>query len=238
MKSSFLLFFFLFLSVSAVSINSIAGYCSKDNIIATEFQTEEQDTLIMNQMLYNGKVWIGLYYSVYGTEFLFSKEWISGDVMINGILFTNVLLKYDIYNDDLITPYRNKKVLILNKEIIDNFTLHFDNREFRFLNLKENESMDGYYQVYYDGIIKLYKKWRKKRVQFAIEARYDEFQSDDVLYLVKADVFYEISSKRNLLKLLGDRKQELKNYLKENRIRIDVKSPDSIIPVLEYYDNM
>ena len=54
----------------------------------------EKDTALLNQIYYNGKVWIGLYYNVYGTEFIIEDKWYMADITINGIRFDSVELKY------------------------------------------------------------------------------------------------------------------------------------------------
>ncbi|TFH33473.1 MAG: hypothetical protein E4G95_09630, partial [Bacteroidia bacterium] len=78
-----------------------------------------QDTLLLNQILYNGRIWTGTYYGVVGTQFMIGPDWLNGDVTMNGTRFNNLPLKYDIYNDELLINYLNKWVLILNREMVD-----------------------------------------------------------------------------------------------------------------------
>ncbi len=173
-------FLFLFLIHPAVVFPALTEDDNRFHI--PDYKENTQDTTLLNQVLYNGRTWIGLYYNVQGTEFIFTKDWLEGSVTINGLTFSNLSLKYDIYNDCLLANYRDKSVVILNSESVDNFNLKFNNRYYNFIKLSDNNNLSGYVEVYYDGNIKLYKKWRKKRAQFAIEAKYDEFQPDDALF--------------------------------------------------------
>jgi hypothetical protein len=197
-----------------------------------------QDTLIANQILYNGKIWIGLYFGVYGTEFLFSEDWIDSDLTIEGIEFKSLPLKYDTYNDELLINFKNREVVILNKERVDSFTIRYNNSAYKFINLKDHDILNGYYQILYNDGTSLYKKWSKKRAQFVVEAKYDEFQPDNQLILIKDQTMVEVTSKRGFLKQLDDYKQEVKEYIRDNRMKLDIKSPETLVPVLKFYDTL
>jgi CO dehydrogenase/acetyl-CoA synthase alpha subunit len=104
--------------------------------------------------------------------------------------------------------------------------------------VKGRYGLEGYYQVIYEGKSRLLKKWKKKRAQFVIEARYDEFQPDDVLILVKNETAYQVKNRRKLLKVMDDNKREIRIFMRKENIHPDFKNPESIIPVLEYYDSL
>jgi hypothetical protein len=197
-----------------------------------------QDTARLNQVLYNGKIWLGRYFNVYGTEFMIEDKFYRADISVNDIRFNNVEVKYDIYNDDLLVNYYNRRIIILNRENVEEFTLYTGDRELLFRNMRERNGLKGYYQVIYEDNSRLLKKWRKKRAQFVIEARYDEFQPDDVLVLVKDKETYQVKNRRRLLKIFGDNKREIRNFIRRENIHLDFKQPETIIPVLEFYDSL
>ena len=199
---------------------------------------ELQDTARLNQFLFNGKIWLGMYFNVYGTEFLIEDKWYKADIKVNDIHFKNVDVKYDIYNDNLLVNYYNKRIIILNKENIEAFTLYTGDRNLFFINEKGRNGLDGYYQVIYEGDIRLLKKWRKKRAQFVIEARYDEFQPDNVLIFVKDQEIYQVKNRRKLLRIFGDNKREIRSFIRQENIHLDPEKPESIVPVLEFFDSL
>lgn len=234
-----------------LSLYILIGLLSIISRPANAFQTEDvyepehgainmftRDTMILNQIFYNGKIWVGSYYEVYGTEFMIADEWMKADITINDILFVDAEIKYDIYNDDILVNYNNKRIIILNRDNIERFTVYTDNKEFRFVNLHDGDEPGAYFQALYEGKYKLYKKWKKKRVQFAVEDRYDEFQEDHELVLISGGIPYEIKNRRDILKLMDDRKKDIKNFIRQENIRIDINTPEDLIPLMKYLDNL
>lgn len=228
----------LFLPLQEPKAESITVGTALENYVYPGFSSIEQDTIHLNQVLYNGRKWIGIYYGVYGTEFMIDREWKTGDLTINGTTFKGIPLKYDIYNDQLLTNYRNIRVLILNRELVESFTIYSGNESHTFLNRDGSEGLSGYYEVFYENNTALYKKWRKKRVEFAIDGMYDEFQSDNVLLLVKDGVVHELKKRKTFMKVLSDHKDEVNDFTRNSHIRPDFQMPQSLIRILEFYDNL
>jgi hypothetical protein len=106
------------------------------NCAQLTFKDNQQDTTKENQVLYNGRIWRNLYYMVQGDQFLFSKEFLPGSLSISGKTFPNILLKYDIFSDEILTPIDSGKILQLNKELIDSFSVIFQNKKYRFTKIK------------------------------------------------------------------------------------------------------
>ena len=48
------------------------------------------------------------------------------------------MLKYDIFKDELLTPVDPGGILQLNKEMIDSFSLSFQNKTYRFEKIQED----------------------------------------------------------------------------------------------------
>lgn len=208
------------------------------DVSSTYDATGQEDTLLTYQLLYNGRIWIGTYFGVIGTEFMLTPDWINGDVTINGTCFTDVPLKYDIYNDNLLINYKNKRVLILNKEMVDGFVLHYEGKSYTLIKTVDSQDSEAFYQVFYSGKTDLLKHWRKKRVQFAVEARYDQFQQDSRLLISIEGILYEFGNRKSLHRLFGDYSGDVRTFMRKNRIKVDIDTPEALIPVLEFYDNL
>lgn len=124
----------------------LTGYCFSGSAAigkSVAVNISQQDPLKENQILYNGKVWRNHFTSVKGDQFLFSKDYLPGSLTINGKTFTDIYLKYDIFKDEILTPVDAGGILQLNKEMVDSFSVLFQNKTYRFIKMKE----DGYYTL-------------------------------------------------------------------------------------------
>jgi hypothetical protein len=192
------------------------------------------------QLLYNGRAWRNLYYKIKGDQFLFSTEFLTGSVTVEGKTFNNLPLKYDIFNDELLAITDHGIILQLNKEMIDLFTMNYQDQIFNFKKLDADSinSLSGYVNVLYDGGTSLYVKYKKEILLLAIENKYDMFNQINRIFVEKNGEIFKVDSKGQLLKLLEDQKHQVRSFIRSNKIRISRKNPDSFKPVIEYYDKL
>jgi hypothetical protein len=198
-----------------------------------------QDTVRDNQVLYNGRIWRNLYSIVQEDQFFLSREFIQGSVTIDGETFTGIQLKYDIFKDELLSPVEGG-IIQLNKELIDSFSLSYNNVNYAFIKMKDDSlnNSASFYDVLYDGKAALYVRQNKKIDKMAVEGRYDKFYQMNKVYVVRGDKFLPVARKRDLLILLEDKIIQVNEFLKKNKLRITEKVPETFIPVLRFYDNL
>jgi hypothetical protein len=192
------------------------------------------------QILLNGRIWRNQYSQVSGDQFFLENIFLKGSVTFNGRRFGNLDLKYDIYNDELILSIETYPVIIMNKEMVDSFSLVLGNRIFHIINAGNDTSnvLKGYANVLYDGPSSLYVKYIKKIQPLAVDGKNDLFYQDDRIYIRKGTEMIQVEGKRKLLNLFEDKKKGIRDYLKRNRIKVRQKDPYTFIPVLEYYDSI
>jgi hypothetical protein len=200
-----------------------------------------QDSL-GKQILYNGRVWRNLYQHIDGTQFLFSSDFIHGSVTMNGMTFNSpdLMLKLDLINDELLLLTDRGSTLQLNKQMVDRFTLRHDNRQLQFRNLEADSlnGLRGYVNVIHEGKTALYVRYKKEiRLRDGPGDR-DTFIQTHRIYLVKDGIAHQVNNRKNLVSLLKDRKTEVKDFMKTNRVQISRNNPVSFAPVLEYYDKL
>lgn len=214
-----------------------SGIHARSKYISVE---QNGDTLTGRQALYNGKLWRDLYVSIREDQFLFSNEFLPGTVTMNGKTFTTNKLRYDIYNDEIITITDKGMVLQLNKEMVDNFTMDYNSRIYKFSNLfaTSSDDLSGYVNVRYQGKSVLCVKYKKEISKVSAGKNYENFVQYDLMYFIHGGIPKRLKSKKDLKVLLDDRYDEVRNYMKINRIKVSVKSPDSFIPVFQYYDSL
>ncbi len=228
-----LLSLFLFTLLSGFKINA-----GNQDILPKPVIAIQSDTLFDNQTLYNGRIWRNLHYLVQDDQFLFSKEFLTGVLTIRSKTFNNVLLKYDIFTDELLTPIDSGRILQLNKELIDSFSLSFQNRRYLFIKITEDtlKASESFFNVLYKGKTTLLLKHEKKIDELAVDGKYDKFYQVNRIFIVSGERLYPVKGKADLFKLMPEDKSQLKDFMKNNKIRISGKNPESFIPVIRFHD--
>jgi hypothetical protein len=229
-----LIFFMTFIFSTGVS-----GSCPY-NSESLRFDVPQFDTLADNQLLYNGREWKNLYYMLKKDQFLFSKDFLSGSVTMNGKTFKNIIIKYDIFKDEILTLSDPGGILQLNKEMVNSFSIFFQNKIYHFISIPEDSSkvLKGYVNVLYKGKTSLYLKYIKKIDRVAVEGEYDKFYQVSRIYFVKDNQANLITGRGDLFKILDKDKTQIKEFMRENKIRVSKREPDSFIPVIRYYDSI
>lgn len=226
------LLFYLAFSLKLACFSDITGYSAIP-------ETSVNDSIDI-QLLYNGRAWRNLYYKIRGDQFLFSTEFLDGSVTIEGKTFKNLSFKYDIFNDELLTITDHNIILQLNKEMIDLFTMKYQDRIFNFkrLNADSLNALSGFVNILYDGGTSLYVKYRKEILLLAVENKYDMFNQVNRIFVEKNGQIFRVDSKAELLKLLEDQKRLVRSFIRSSKLRISRRNPDSFKPVIEYYDKL
>jgi hypothetical protein len=237
MKFISLLFVFLTFIISG---SQLYGRGTEDSSVNGGF-LNASDTLKENQILLYGALWINQYQRVREDQFLFSKKFLNGSLTINGETVGSIYLRYDIYSDELLTFRESGIILRLNQEMVDSFTLDFENRTFRFTRIEEDtvNGLKGYFNVLYKGKSSLYVKYRKDIDLLAVDNKWDIFYQFHKIYLKDSNNnIFRITRKRDLFKIFNSEKVQIRNYIKKNKLSISKNNPDSFIPVIRFYDSL
>lgn len=198
------------------------------------------DTIPEKQLLYVGRWWRNVHYMVKGDQFLFTKDFIPGSVALNGSIFNNIGLRYDIYNDELMTTAPNGAIIQLNKEMVDSFSLGFEGKEYLFGRFPDDslKGIKGYMNILYQGGCTFMVKYRKEIELLAVDRQYDLFFQVRKIYLFKNGILYNVAGKGDLLKILSDQKIAIRSYIKKNRLMMSKDKPETFVPLIRYYDSL
>jgi len=203
----------------------------------------EQDTLKDNQALYSGKVWRNMYRRINGDQFLFTDYFLDGTVTANGRTYKNLKIKYDIYSDEILIPVDLEEIVQVNKEIIDSFSISYETRKYRFEkididSLKKTNEINGYFRVLYKEKSALYLKYSKQISPNITDKSDGDFIETDKVWFKKDNIIYPVMSENDLLSALKIDKVTLKNYLRSNKLKYSKKNPESLVPIIRYYDSI
>lgn len=208
--------------------------------VPMEVERPQPDSLQEYQILYNGRVWKNLYYRVAGDQFLFSSEFLPASLSVQGRTFDNIRLKYDLYQDEILMPFGPGRALQLNREMVEGFFITFQGKIYQFLRMPEDgsEGLKGYVRVLYSGESALYVKYTKKINRPGIENHPDIFYQITRVYLVRDHQVRLIARTGDLFNVFGEKRKLIRDFMKKNSIRLSVKEPESLIPVIRYCDSL
>jgi len=200
----------------------------------------QSDTLPDNQFFFNGRVWRNYYSMVEEDQFLFSREFLPGEVIMRGRTYSDVMILYDIFNDEILTPYKPVGILQLNREMVDSFSLFFLNKRYKFINIQDttNSDLNGYLNVLYRGETTLYIKYSKKIEKLEAKGENNKFYQLINIYLLKDGLFYPLTGKNDLFRIYDEDRNLVRDFIKKNQLRISKNDPESFIPVLRFTDSL
>jgi hypothetical protein len=190
--------------------------------------------------LYNGSEYIEYTFTLQeGHPFFGSAAWVDGDIHFDGMIFHEVPILYDIVKDQVIIQDFQKIYKInLPVDKIQQFTLP-GHTFIRLMHDSTNQIRTGFYDQLYNGKTGLFAKREKKIIE-----KNSNLQINNVVinqsnyYIRKGGVYYTIKNKRTLFDVLKNRKKEVQQYFKKNRIKFKNDPEKAMIIAVEYYDRL
>jgi hypothetical protein len=211
-----------------------------ESVLAQAYSDVIQYNTSEKQMILNGKIWRNQYTKASGDQFFLTNTFVKGTMVFSGMKFDNLDLMYDIADDELIMSIVSHPTIFVNKEMVDSFDIVIGNRNYHIINAGTDTSspLRGYVNIVYEGPSTLFVKYTKKLQPLAVDGRYDLFYQEHSMYLRKDKDILAFEGKRDLLKILEDKKEEIKKYMKTGKVKLKRKEPDTFITILEYYDSL
>jgi len=200
----------------------------------------QPDSLRDRQHLYNGVLWNNNYRRIEGDPYLFTNIFLPADIYFNGKHFAGVKIRYDIYADEIMIPRNLDQIIILNKEMVDSFSIKYNDRIFNFINNHPDSltGSGGYLNILYKGRTDLYVKYEKRILTEVTDQNDGEFSQRHKILLVTGNRVHELNRLKDILNIAGDQKDIIRRYVNENRIKVTRKQPDSFIPLVRLYDSL
>jgi len=148
-----------------------------------------------------------------------------GNVTYQHTVFFDVYLKYDLAEDNLIVKIPGEFEafsVVLEKHLVEQFSIG----DHQFIHIKDY----GFHEVLFSGAsMSVYKKYTKsKKKKLDKTSIYYTFQ-DNHSYLIKyKNTYFNVSRKKDLIKLFPKQKDVISSYFKVNR-RMSKKNFDTFI---------
>lgn len=150
---------------------------------------------------------------------------------------------YDLFKDEVVIELYNSalKITLLKERVTS-----FDLLDHHFVNIKadstsKNPVSAGYYDQLYGGKIQVLAR-REKSIQttqgFA-GALESYFLPSLNYYLFKNGTYYSVSSEGSFLDVLKDKKKDLQQFIKANKLKFKkYQREDAMAKVAAYYDHL
>jgi hypothetical protein len=190
--------------------------------------------------LYNGSQHSGYPFSFEaGQPFFNNDKPGTGSVVYDGILYENVSLQYDEVQEALVMQDSTRRMRLLNDRI-ERFTL-FNNNFIRIV--KDTESTvlirTGFYNLLYAGKTSMLKREEKIIREDPSTGVLLRFVDSHVYYYIKMNNSYlSIKSKKGLLNIFKDKKKDIRQYIRKNKLSYRKDRDNTLIKTTAYYDQL
>ena len=174
-----------------------------------------------------------------GHQYFMSNKPGMGAVLYDNVLYESVQLQYDEVQEVVIMQDSVRRIQLLNPRIAS-FTL-FGNPFVRIVKDSTSRPLvrTGFYNVLYNGGIVLLKKEEKLiREEVTREAVLRFIDVNTYYYLQKAGVYYSIRNKNSLADIFDDRKKEIRQFIRKNKLSYKHDRDNMLAQTVAYYDQL
>lgn len=188
---------------------------------------------VFNGRLYNG-------YTVKfeeGTPFFYSEKPGLGSVTYDGIDYDSVLLQYDEVADVVII-INNAAKIELDQSKISSFKLF--NSLFVPLKKDSSEQSGKFYNLIYKGnlhLVNRQEKWKQEKYVSTNEIQY-YLETKEAYCIIKDGHWHMINSKKSFFNILGNRKAELKKFVRSKKLNYRKDRQNMLVQTIAYYETL
>jgi hypothetical protein len=193
--------------------------------------------------LYNGCQYIGYPFSFREPDhpYFGGKSFLKGDITYGGVLYPGVQLLYDEVAEVVVFMDPTHRIQLVSDKI-SSFSILND----KFIRLIKDSSNailvgTGFYQFLYAGKSSVLKKEMKtigEDVRNNTEGVVRFIELKTYYYIYKDNAYYSVKNKKNLLAIYKDRKTDIQQYIKNNKLRYKKNKDSFLIKLSTYYDQL
>lgn len=192
----------------------------------------------LDPLLHNGRNYsFSLSYETVGHPFIHTKNYEPGYIVIRDEKFENILLNYDIYNQEVILKYQDihgaNNLIKLSKAWLRMFYL----RNNEFVLMKTEDGQQGFFKVIGSESLKVLYSWQKKMSlsNVAGKSNYQFSEPVKTMYLFKNEEFFRFRNNKSFLAYFDPGKRDsIKKYLTENGINVKRVSDENMLNLITF----
>ncbi|HEC41774.1 MAG TPA: hypothetical protein ENI20_02985 [Bacteroides sp.] len=196
-----------------------------------------------DSLWYQGRIYDYQLRSRNGTPYFENSTSLAGSLSYNGELFEDLLLGYNLETDELIlwkiSNSFNTIQVVLDKYYLERFSLNSQGNYYHFQSHTEikpihNRLKEGFYEVVYDDILKMYVKHKKILFFNDFDADPFSYQYEKQVYLVLNGEIHVVDNRRNYLRAFKEHKKSLRKYMRRAHINFEKSGTQSLIDLCAY----
>jgi len=180
--------------------------------------------------------------------FLYSYDFIIGNLSYNGRLYENVFLNLNVHKNQLYVSQTEKanqqQIIELDPLLVDFFT--FKKEKFIYYNVQEYKAVapPGYYAYLLEGEFSLLRNTSKtfnEKLDKETQKVVYNFIPKETYILIHNGIPYKLTGKKSLLTLLNKHPKEMRTFIRNARLRFNTSSPeigDSYLLYVTYYETI
>lgn len=238
-----------------ILITGISLFLSFKNVYAQDISVDSsfyKKALIYTEKVYHDSygdqsaLYNGSKYAQYqfrfkeGHPFFYSAEPAVGEVIYDGIRYDSIMMSYDETKDVLVINDFGNRIQLLNEKI-EQFKIFNSN----FIRIEKDSSSNelvssGFYNVLSEGNLTLLKKQVKtvREVIIGSNELIRVIDEKNYYYIKKNERIFLLKSSNDLYKLMGDRKKEVQQFVKENKLKFSNDKQDMLTKATGYFNSL
>jgi hypothetical protein len=171
-----------------------------------------------------------------GNQFLHDTDFEEGSVTIRGVKYNNLLLNYDVYNQQIVLKYNTRgnavNFIVLSEAWLESFTAG----GLLFEILAFTDSIKHIYQVIGSGNNRILYSWGKKLSLDIFVGTSKHVFSEPLkqMFLLSNNRILSFSNNRSFSALFNERRTDVIKYLRAERINVKRASDKSMYQLINY----
>jgi hypothetical protein len=166
-----------------------------------------------------------------------------GAVFYDGTLYKHILMMYDLNTDQVAVVLPNH---ISRFSLIKERVKSFDFLNNHFININADSlhsnviTKSGYYNQLYNGKIEILGRYSKniQTTTSSLNGLESYFTASNDYYLKRNGIYHKIGSQGSLLDVLKDKKKELKQAIKADKLRYKDNPEAAMVKIATWYDHL
>ena len=215
---------------------------SNQSILSDELllYNKSENCYSINDELINGFIYMLPNPRIIGTPYLYEDKWSEATIYINGKKYPHQMIKYDLYQDDIVLKAtienNTQSLIIINKSQIDSFLVE------NSLFISSSKIFPGnteitFYEQIYSGKLILLKKYKKDFLStynnITPYGKYSSLKSD--LYLFEQEQLINVSRKNSLIKFIEKKyRKNIRAYMKSINMDYSNSTPQQYRELMNY----